>query len=270
MIFQILSDILAKKNEGGALLLLFFFFVLDLHAQFTSKPTWKDEFSTDGTPNKEMWERSITSPGKKLSSYCDSDENAYVRHGKLHLRLIKNENVKKPYTSGRVVTNREYLFNKGKIEVRAKVLRVFPGAWYAIWFGGANTKDGYRAELDLMENKATMTNKSYNANYHLWGDFRGKKNNHVQHPKRIKAKITKWQKYSLEVTDDHICMKVGRKVVYDILKGDFGEEWPEGQEYSLRLAFAYGGWGAKDCGLDDSMLPAEFLIDYVRFYDIEK
>jgi hypothetical protein len=65
-------------------------------------------------------------------------------------------------------------------------------------------------------------------------------------------------------------MSVDGKEVYVIQKGDYGEEWPEEQEYSLRLAMAYGGYGAEKDGIDDSALPAEMLVDYVRFYELKE
>ena len=55
-----------------------------------------------------------------------------------------------------------------------------------------------------------------------------------------------------------------------IKAGKYGEEWPEGQDYVLRLAMAYGGYGAMEKGIDDTALPAEFLIDYVRFYKLKE
>jgi hypothetical protein len=65
-------------------------------------------------------------------------------------------------------------------------------------------------------------------------------------------------------------MSVDGSEVYTIRKGDLRKEWPEGQEYILYLAMAYGGYGATKTGIDDSALPAEMLVDYVRFYELKE
>ena len=238
-------------------------------ATFSKKAKWKDEFSGKGAPNSQMWTRSVTKPGEQLSAYQDADLNAYVKNGKLHLRILKTDNKAMPYTAGRLIINKDFHFKKGKLVVRAKA-PLSKGVWPAIWLNGPKTKDGYFAELDLMEHVHSMGENNYEAVYHLWGDFRGKKGNHVSYGKKVNVNVGRWHVYTLEITDDMIVMKVDDNVVYDIRKNMYGTEWPTDQEYSLRLAMAYGGYGANKNGIDDSSLPAEMLVDYVRFYEYEK
>lgn len=238
-------------------------------SRFTYFPTWKDEFNRNGVFNSSIWTRSVTIPGEQLSAYRDDDANAYVKDGLLHLKIIKVDSKETPYTAGRVITNKDFHFKKGKLVVRAKAPNT-KGVWPAIWLNGPKTKDGYSAELDLMEHVYEMGDSCYTAVYHLWGDFRGKKGNHVSYGQKVNIDVSKWHVYSLEITDDRILMKVDNAIVYDIQKGQYGTEWPEDQEYSLRLAMAYGGYGAKTYGIDDSALPAEMLVDYVRFYEYKE
>ena len=238
---------------------------LNLCAQFHKKPLWRDEFNGKGTPNTAMWNRSITKPGAQLSAYCDDDSNAYLKSGKLHLRLMKTDDKEIPYKSGRLIVKKEYHFTKGRLVVRAKA-PVSAGTWAAIWLNGPKTKDGYFAELDLMEHVSKMGDDKFEAVYHLWGDFGGKKGNHMSWGKDVPVNVGEWHIYTLEIFDDSIVMKVDNKARYTIRKGDYGEEWPSNQEYSLRLALAYGGYGASKTGIDDSALPTEMLVDYVRFY----
>lgn len=235
---------------------------------FVSRPTWKDEFNREGSPNSKIWSRSVTKPGSQLSAYCDADSNAFVKNGNLHLRIFKTNDKERPYTAGRLIANKNFHFKKGKLEVRAKA-PLSAGVWPAIWLNGPKTKDGYFAELDLMEHIYAMGDTSYTAVYHLWGDFRGKNKNHVSYGKKVPVNVGEWHVYTLEVTDDRIVMKVDDVIVYDIQRGMFGDEWPEDQDYSLRLAMAYGGHGAKKHGIDDSALPAEMLVDYVRYYKLK-
>lgn len=236
-------------------------------AQFHKSPLWSDDFRGKGKPNEVMWTRSVTNPDEQLSGYCDNDSNAYLKRGKLHLRITKSSDSRKPYKAGRVIVNKAYHFKKGKLVVRAKA-PISAGTWSAIWLNGPKTKDGYFAELDLMEHVKSMGDSQYTAVYHLWGDFRGDPKNHVSYGHNVPVKVNKWHVYSLEITDNCITMKVDKKAVYIIRKGEYGDEWPEDQEYSLRLALAYGGYGATKTGTDDSALPAEMLVDYVRFYPI--
>lgn len=237
-------------------------------SQYARRATWKDEFRIKGAPNSLMWSRSVTKPGEQLSAYSDDDRNAFVKDGMLHLKVYKTDDLEMPYKAGRVIVGREYHFKKGKLLVRAKAPTT-PGLWPAIWLNGPKTKKGYFAELDLMEHVHAMGDSSYTAVYHLWGDFDGKKNHHVSYGQKVSINVGEWHVYELEVLDDLIRMSVDGKEVYVIRKGAYGEEWPEGQEYSLRLALAYGGYGAQKTGIDDSALPAEMLIDYVRFYELK-
>lgn len=238
-------------------------------SRFSSTPTWRDEFNHKGTPRTNMWTRSVTTPGEQLSAYRDDDANAYIKNGYLHLKIIKTDDKDIPYTAGRVIANSQYHFKKGKLVVRAKA-PLSKGVWPAIWLNGPKTIYGYFAELDLMEHVHAMGDSCYEACYHLWGEFRGKKGNHVSYGQKVDVNVGEWHIYTLEVTDDRITMKVDDKVVYEIVPGMYGDEWPKDQEYSLRLAMAYGGYGASKHGIDDNALPTEMLVDYVRFYELKE
>ena len=250
------------------ILFILFVFGCSVSSQYVSRATWKDNFSRKGSPDVKMWTRSVTEPGVQLSGYRDEDKNVYVKNGKLHLRVIKTDDPDMLYTAGRVIVGKDFHFKKGRLVVRAKAPTT-AGLWPAIWLNGPKTKDGYFAELDLMEHIHAMGDSTYTAVYHLWGDFGGKKGNHVCYGKKVPINVGEWHIYELEVLDDVIRMSVDGKEMYVIHKGDYGEEWPEDQEYSLRLAMAYGGYGSNKTGINDDALPAEMLIDYVRFYKLK-
>ncbi len=240
-------------------------------SQYVRRATWKDEFTREGGPDSQIWARSTTESGTagQLSGYHDEDSNAYVKNGKLHLRVYKTDDTNSPYKAGRLFTRKGFRFKKGKLVVRAKA-PITPGLWPAIWLNGPETKDGFFAELDLMEHIHAMGDSSYTAVYHLWGSFDGKKDNHVSYGQNVAINVGEWHIYVLEILDDVIRMSVDGSEVYTIRKGDLRKEWPEGQEYILYLAMAYGGYGATKTGIDDSALPAEMLVDYVRFYELKE
>ena len=258
-------------REHFIFLLALFLFGCSTSSLYVRKATWKDEFRSTGSPNTQMWSRSVTSAGTsgQLSGYRDEDGNAYLKKGKLHLRVYKTDDGIPPYKAGRLFTRKAFRFKKGKLVVRAKA-PMSPGLWPAIWLNGSKTKEGYFAELDLMEHIHAMGDSSYTAVYHLWGDFAGKKDHHVSYGRKVSINVGEWHVYGLEVLDNLIRMSVDGNEVYVIRKGDYGEEWPKGQEYILYLAMAYGGYGAEKDGIDDTVLPAEMLVDYVRFYELKE
>ena len=250
------------------IIVTFFIFVVcvSCSGQFSKLPTWKDEFSGKGSLNKEIWKLRVYKDSSLLSCFTEDERNVFIKGGKLHIKLLKSNNPEALYPSGEVMTNKKYWFKKGKIVIKAKAPKS-PGVWPAIWFNGPKTKDGYFAELDLMEYIYAMGDSSYTAVYHLWGNFRNMEHNHISFGNNVLVDIAKWHIYSLEVTDDKLLMKVDGKKVYEIVRGQYGDEWPQDQEYMLRMDVAYGGWGASKAGKDDSALPVEMLVDYVRFYE---
>ena len=203
-------------------------------SNYSKQATWNDEFNKNGSPNPNMWTRSVTKPGVQLSAYCDDDSNAYVKNGMLHLRIYKTGDPENPYKAGRVIIGKDFHFKKGKLEVRAKA-PLTAGLWPAIWLNGPKTKKGFFVELDIMEHIHAMGDSCYEASYHLWGDFGGKKKNHASYGQIVPVNVGEWHVYTLEISDDKIIMKVDGQIVYDIYRGKYGKEWPEDQEFSLRL-----------------------------------
>ncbi len=236
--------------------------------QYGKDPLWQDEFNTERAPNKEIWTRSSVKGDTQLSTYCPSDSNAYVKDGYLHLVVNKTNNTQPQYTAGRVIANKDYHFKLGKLVVRAKA-PLSAGTWPAIWLRGPRNEKGYFAEIDLLEHVKAMGDSSYEVTYHLWGNFDGKEDNHKTFWDNVPINVGEWHVYSLEILTNQIIISVDDNTVFKLKKGHYGNIWPDDQEYSLRLALAYGGFGAKKYGVDDSALPAEFLIDYVRFYNIK-
>lgn len=248
---------------------LIFLFGCSSTAHYARRATWMDEFKENGSPNNAMWTRSETELNDTyLSVFCDNDSNAYIKNGKLHLRVYKTNDPQKPYKAGRVIINKEFHFKKGKLVIRAKS-PISKGIWSAIWLNGPRTKEGYYAEIDVMEHVHAMGDTCYEAAYHLWGDFDGKKGNHTSYGEIVPISVNEWHIYTLEITDNRIQISVDGKLMYDIYKGRYGDEWPKDQDYSLRIGMSYGGYGAKRDGIDDSALPAEMLVDYVRFYELK-
>ena len=128
---------------------------------------WSDEFDGDAL-NEENWTRELREPGwtnNELQEYTDSDENIFVRDGKLVLKAIKTEKDGKTYyTSGKVNSQNKRDFTYGKVVVSAKVPEG-QGLWPAIWmmpqdesFYGQWPKCG---EIDIMEVLGNQVDTAY-------------------------------------------------------------------------------------------------------------
>ena len=128
---------------------------------------WSDEFDGD-TLNEENWNRELRDPGwtnNELQEYTDSDDNIFVRDGKLVLKAIKTEkDGKEYYTSGKVNSQNKRDFMYGKVVVSAKVPEG-QGLWPVIWmmpqdeqFYGQWPKCG---EIDIMEVLGNQVDTAY-------------------------------------------------------------------------------------------------------------
>lgn len=78
------------------------------------------------------------------------------------------------------------------------------------------------------------------------------------------ARLTKYHIYTLEWTPDTLAFKVDGHQVYQLTKSE-AEFWPFDDPYYLILGLSYGNWGAQ-CGMDESILPCEMLVDWIKYY----
>ena len=127
---------------------------------------WKEEFEGDSL-NRNDWNVELHDPGwvnAELQAYVDSEENIYVKDGKLYLNPVqgKDDNRKLVYTSGRVNTQGKHDFKYGLFEATLKVpegMGYLPAFWlmptdenlYGQW-----PKCG---EIDIMEVMGQSTNQ---------------------------------------------------------------------------------------------------------------
>lgn len=235
---------------------------------FENNPSWSDEFNYKGYPDSTKWVITQLKQPDHDAYYVKKKRNCYVKGGCLNLTLRKTPNGKYKYESGRVYTRKGIGFRYGKLVIRAKCSTVH-GAWEALWL---RPVDGIKApckgEIDLMEYFGGWSGKQFQINFHLWGEFNNKKNNHAQYPKFPPIDISKWHIYTMERFPNHIRCFVDGHLYYDIKKGDI-PAWPfNDMDYMLTLAFGYGYKEAKV--RDDNKLPQTLKIDYVRFYKLKQ
>lgn len=230
-----------------------------------SKPFWEENFSDGIIGLNKRWNQ-VEGLSKAKRSVCKNEVS--VKRGKLYLKLIEVYDTKEnPYI---LLYNKNNIgFKYGKIEIRAKCPNakgIFPALWMRPTRGVHPTVAG---EIDLMEWVSCFKKDEFQSNFHLWGNFGGKKNNHTQYPKRVKeVNVSKWHVYTAEWDKSKLILRVDGQAIAIWYAKDY-PVWPFDVTYEVALDVAYGGWGAK-CGFDLSILPQTMQVDWIKYYKINE
>lgn len=240
---------------------------------------WADEFDGAGL-DPSRWRLRTGGGGwgnDELQDY--SADNATVANGLLsiHAQQAVNAEGETTYSSARIASL--HAFQYGRVEIRARVpTSQGPGLWPALWMMGKNqTTVGWPAcgELDLMEYV------SYQPGFFQQA-VHTKISNHSRGPHVTSGPIplptidcdfhrygVLWDRESVRFYLDeisNITLTYSRPQVEDRPKMQNVGHWPFDQPFFLILNMAVGGsWGGRQ-GVDDSVFPATFEIDYVRVY----
>lgn len=233
------------------------------------KLVWSDEFNYKGLPDSTKWNYEVGGDGygnNEAQFYTENRlKNARVEHGNLIIEARIENWEKNKYTSARLLTRGNHSWKYGTFEIRAKLPRG-RGTWPAIWMMSEDMKkwpdDG---ELDIMEHVG-FHQGFIHATAHT------KKYNHVIQTQKtdtleVKDASEKFHVYKMTWTPDKIEMYVDETKYYTYLNTEKTyKAWPFDQPFFLLLNFAIGGdWGGIE-GIDDSIFPQKFYVDYVRVY----
>jgi beta-glucanase (GH16 family) len=245
---------------------------------------WSDEFNTNGLPDATKWtyEEGFVRNNEKQYYTKRRAENARVENGILVIESrrekFKNAGYQAgarsgsksiefaEYTSASLTTCGLHAWTYGKVEVRAK-LPGGRGTWPAIWMLGGENGAGWPAcgEIDIMEfvghEPGVIHGTVHTAKYnHVKGTQKGGKVT-VNDPDR------EFHVYSAEWTPERIDFLVDGKKYFSFANEKTGTEaWPFDNPHYLILNTAVGGaWGGAK-GIDDTIFPTRFFIDYVRVY----
>ncbi|WP_343680631.1 glycoside hydrolase family 16 protein [Chryseobacterium arthrosphaerae] len=230
---------------------------------------WSDEFNGKGLPDPSKWNYDVGGGGfgnEEAQFYTKNrPENARMEKGNLVIEAKKENWEKNKYTSARLLTKGKFSFQYGTVEVRAKLPKG-RGTWPAIWMMSENMKkwpdDG---ELDIMEHVG------FNQGY-IHASVHTKKYNHIQGTQKtdtlfVKDASEKFHVYKADWTPEKIEVYIDDKkfFTYENKEKSY-ESWPFDQPCFIILNLAVGGfWGGKE-GIDDSVFPQKYYIDYVRVY----
>jgi glycerophosphoryl diester phosphodiesterase len=235
------------------------------------KLAWSDEFSYYGLPDSTKWDYEVGGHGwgnNEMQFYTKQDTlNAMAKNGCLHIIARKQPKEEKQYTSARLVTRGKQEFTYGKFEMRAK-LPAGIGTWPAFWMLGTNVeKVGWPkcGEIDIMEHVGykkdsvfgTIHSNSYN---HITGTQKGK-TVFIENP------YNSFHFYGMEWDNEKIDFLVDGQL-FNRIENEHKtiNEWPFDQPFYLILNLAIGGNLGGKYGVDDSIFPATYQIDYVRVF----
>jgi beta-glucanase (GH16 family) len=251
------------------------------------KLIWSDEFEKPGLPDPAKWgyEEGFIRNAEDQYYTRERSENARVENGTLIIEARKEQfkNVAfdptasekgrgrrgrefAGYTSASLTTRGKAAWTYGRIEVKAK-LPSGRGTWPAIWMLGTNRQARWPAcgEIDIME-FVGYEPAIIHANIHT------EKYNHVQKTGKgsqitIADASEKFHVYALEWTTQKMDFFVDDKKYFTYENEGTGTAaWPYDKDQFLILNLAIGGaWGGAK-GIDESIFPQRYCIDYVRVY----
>ncbi|MGM9786348.1 MAG: family 16 glycosylhydrolase [Candidatus Cryptobacteroides sp.] len=242
---------------------------------------WSDEFEAESEDGKDwtypsndwIFETGGTGWGNgEAQYYVDKVHGdkvvSKVKDGNLVLAAYKLDAPLegKKYISARMTTKRSWTY--GKIEMRAK-LCAGRGVWPAFWMLPAsmtsdNLLDG---EIDIMEYVGYEPGV-------VWFSLHNKKDRTEEGKNLLTTSYSpsdpenEFHVYGVEWTADYIQAYIDGTPYYTFRNDGSGEpeSWPFDKPFKIKLNIAVGGtWGGY-MGIDDSIFPAEYVIDYVRVY----
>ncbi len=234
--------------------------------------SWSDEFDYEGLPDSAKWdyETGYIRNDERQFYTKKRPENVRVEDDNLVIESRKDNYNDHSYTSASLVTRGKAEWQYAKIEVRAK-LPTGRGMWPAIWMLGTNIdKVGWPAcgEIDIMENvgydpdvvHANIHTEAYN---HVKGTNKG-------NSMPVEAPYEQYHTYTVEWLPQKISFDIDGEQYFTFQKeADDPGVWPFDQKFYLIINAAIGGsWGGAE-GVDDSIFPQKYYVDYVRVYNPE-
>jgi len=231
---------------------------------------WSDEFNGSGLPDSTKWTYDVGGNGwgnRELEYYTYArPENARIENGNLVIEARKESYSGSQYTSARLLTKTKAQWTYGKFEIRAKLPRGI-GTWPAIWLLSATQPlvwpdDG---ELDIMEEVGFNPNVIYGTAHNKM--YNGAQGTQKGSSTLIPDAQDSFHVYSIEWTTNRVTWYVDSSAYFTYTDPGYGfNAWPYNKDFFIILNFAIGGnWGGQK-GVDDSIIPQDLLVDYVRVY----
>ena len=201
------------------------------------------------------------------------DERCYeLRDGQMILRGIINEDLQKdssPYLTGGIWTKGKKSFERGRMEIRAK-LKGAQGAWPAIWMLPYES-DKYPwpqgGEVDIMEHLNHDTFVYQTVHSHYTYNLKQYKNP----PNGTTASINPqdFNVYGVDFWPDSLVFHVNgvKTFTYPRIQTDQEGQFPFNIPQYLLLDMQLGGTWVGE--IDPTGLPVEMAIDWVKHYQLK-
>lgn len=238
---------------------------------------WSDEFDGTGAPDATKWTYDVGNWGwgNNEPQYYTKDrrENARLEDGNLIIEARKND-MGQEWTSARLTTRGKVSFLYGKIEFRAKAPSK-DGTWAAGWLLGDDYRDElswpYCGEIDVLECVGSeiddATGKGINhASCHT-RSYYFKEGTHITAVKEIADMTNAYHTYTIEWAPDGIKAFLDGEHYYTYDKIANELEWPFAKPQNLIVNLAMGG--GMGGAIDPSIESQQFILDYVRVYELK-
>jgi len=231
---------------------------------------WSDEFNYKGLPDPTKWGYEV---GRVRNHEDQFYTEARVENARVDGKNLVIEACKEPWEGASVTSasvTSKASWKDVYVEVRAKI-PTGRGTWPAIWFLGDTHRNGgpgwpWCGEIDLMENVGWMPDKLH-FTVHTGPANKGDRDYSKGTNITVPNCWDDFHVYGLDWKTDRLDMYFDGKLVFTY-KADPANpnSWPFDKPAYLLLNLAIGGeWGGVK-GVDDSIFPAKYLIDYVRVY----
>lgn len=233
---------------------------------------WAEEFN-GSTLNLDNWNyEKGTGHNYEEQYYTSRQKNIFLENGHLVIVARKENYIGSKYTSARINTFNKRLFKFGRIEINAK-LPEGNGTWPAIWMLGENRhRVGYPAcgEIDIMEHVGKSPTVVHAAAHYPELDNTkmnaSTKDFELPGPSSLS---NEFNLYAIEWTEERITYFINDIEFHSFELADAEREGRENifqKPFYLIINLALGGnWAGE---IDASIFPAQFFIDYVRYYDL--
>ncbi len=242
------------------------------------KLVWSDEFNGEGLPDTTKWSYNIGDWGwgnNELQYYTEGNlNNARQENGSL---IIEShyDSVSQNWTSARLTTQEKVSFLYGRIDFRAKV-PVARGTWAAGWFLGDAYRDEiswpYCGEIDVLECVGFEINDTTGAGLNHatchTPAYYFKIGNQIGSAIEVDSMNTKFHDYSIIWYPDSIQAYLDGEYYYTYDKNANRMEWPFDSPQNIIVNLAVGGgWGGAK-GIDSSYNSHQYILDYIRVYEL--
>ncbi len=233
------------------------------HQSNFSQLVWSDEFNVDGAPDSTKWSYDLGNNGwgnYEEQYYTNRTNNAIVQKGVLKIIAQKENYENAKYTSARLHSYKKFMFQYGKVEVRAKV-PMGVGTWPAVWMLGETfhpkSKWPQCGEIDILEHVGRQQNKVYGTLHYpeRYGD------NGNGLTTMIPTASTEFHLYQLEWSPKTITISVDN-VPFFTFKNK--KKFPFNHNFFLLMNMALGGHFGQT--IDPNFTSATLEIDYIRVY----